>query len=93
MSVHPKPYEIYRGIPVYLYLKEQVRVEEYGAVIEWHGNLFQVPVANWEWPTRENVVQAARRLIDLLKATEASGRGESNAYCHLIAVRSKSRGH
>jgi hypothetical protein len=46
---------------------------------KWHGSLEEVPVVYWEWPTRENVVQAARRLIDLLKATEASGRGESNA--------------
>jgi hypothetical protein len=79
MKVQLKPYEIYRGIPVYLYLEEQVQVEEYGAVIEWYGSLEEVPVANWKWPTRENVVQAARRLIDLLKATETSGRGESNA--------------
>ena len=66
-----KPYEVYKGIPVYLY--QEQRPDEWRASIEWYGRLANVDLEEREKPTRETVIQAAHRLINLLEDTRDNG--------------------
>lgn len=66
-----KAYEIYKGIPVHLYQEE--RSNEWKASVEWYGRLAIVDLEESEKPTRDTVIQAAHRLINLLEDTRDNG--------------------
>jgi hypothetical protein len=65
------PYEIYKGIPVHLHQEE--RSDEWKASVEWYGRLANVDLEEAEQPTRETVIKAAHRLINLLEDTRDNG--------------------
>lgn len=67
----PKPYKLYRGVPIYLYQKE--RSDEWSASVEWCGRLAQIELQEWEKPSRETVIDAAHRLINLLEDVKNDG--------------------
>ena len=66
-----EPYEVYKGIPVHLYQEE--RPDEWKASVEWYGRLANVDLDEREKPTRETVIKAAHRLINLLEDTKNNG--------------------
>jgi len=66
-----KPYEVYKGIPVHLYQEE--RSDEWKASVEWYGRLANVNLEDAEKSTRETVIKAAHRLINLLEDTRDNG--------------------
>jgi len=66
-----KPYEVYKGIPVHLYQEE--RPDKWRASVEWYGRLANVDLEEGEKPTRETVIRAAHRLINLLENTRDNG--------------------
>ncbi len=66
-----KPYEVYKGIPVHLYQEE--RTDEWRASVEWYGRLANVNLEEREKPTRETVIRAAHKLINLLENTRDNG--------------------
>ena len=66
-----KPFEIYKGIPVHLYQDGQS--DEWKAAVEWYGRLAKVDLEESEKPTRETVLKAAQRLINLLEDTRDNG--------------------
>jgi len=67
----PKPYKMYRGVPIYLYQMD--RSDEWSASVEWCGRLAQVELQEWEKPTRETVIEAVHRLINLLEDIKNDG--------------------
>jgi hypothetical protein len=67
----PKPYEMYKGVPIHLYQTD--RLDEWGASVEWCGRLAHVQLREWEKPTEETVVDAAHRLINLLEDMKNNG--------------------
>ena len=64
-------YEVYKGIPVHLYPEE--RPDEWRASVEWYGRLANVDLEAWEKPTRETMIKAAHKLINLLEDTRDNG--------------------
>ena len=64
-------YEVYKGISVHLYPEE--RPDEWRASVEWYGRLANVNLEACEKPTRETVVKAAHKLINLLEDTRDNG--------------------
>jgi hypothetical protein len=64
-------YEVYKGIPVHLYPEE--RPDEWRASVEWYGRLANVNLEACEKPTRETVIKAAHKLINLLENTRDNG--------------------
>jgi hypothetical protein len=55
---------IYKGIPVHLFQKGNF--DEWSASVEWYGRLMDVDLEEMEMPTRENVMLATHRLINIL---------------------------
>ncbi len=49
------------------------RPDEWSASIEWCGRLARVELQEWEKPTRETVIGAAHRLINLLEDMRNDG--------------------
>ena len=66
-----KPYEVYKGIPVHLYQEE--RPDKWRASVDWYGRLANVDLEEGEKPTRETVIRAAHRLINLLENIRDNG--------------------
>ncbi len=56
-------YEIYKGTPIHFYQKDN---DEWVALVEWSGRSANIELEAWEEPTREAVLGAAHRLINLL---------------------------
>lgn len=67
----PKPYEMYKGVPIHLHQTD--RPDEWSASVEWCGRLAHVELQEWEKPTRETVIGAAYRLINLLSDMRNDG--------------------
>ena len=66
-----KPYEVYKGISVHLYQEE--RPDAWSTSVEWYGRFANVDLEEGEKPTRETVIRAAHRLINLLEDTRDNG--------------------
>jgi hypothetical protein len=54
----------YKGVPIYLSQKENL--DDWSASVEWYGRSMDVDLEEMEIPTRENVMLAAYRLINIL---------------------------
>lgn len=68
-----QPYEVYKGVPIHLYQDEGMPSWQYGAMIEWRGRLVSVTVEDWEQPTKDNILKAARLVVDICKSVESEG--------------------
>ena len=55
---------IYKDVPVYL--SQEGSFDEWNASVEWYGRLMDVDLEEMEMPTRENVMLATYRLINML---------------------------
>ena len=55
---------IYKGVPVHL--SQEGNFDEWSASVEWRGRLMDVDLEEMEMPTRENVMLATYRLINIM---------------------------
>lgn len=62
---------IYKDI--HFYLSREGDFDEWSACVDWYGRLMDVDVEGMQWPTRENVMVSAHRLINIL--TDIRDRG------------------
>ena len=70
---HSKSVEklIYKDVPVYL--SQERNFDEWSASIEWYGRLMDVDLEGMEMPTRENIMLATYRLINMLTDIREKG--------------------
>ncbi len=54
----------YKGVPVHL--SQKGNLDEWSASVEWYGRLMDVDVEEMEIPTRDNVMLATYRLVNIL---------------------------
>lgn len=69
-------YETYRGINIYVY--EDVETGKKGVQFDWYGRLQEAQEEEYEKPTLENKLQAARGVIDLLLTIKEKGMVDEN---------------
>ena len=55
---------IYKGVSVYL--SQKGNLDEWSASVEWYGRLMDIDLEEMEIPTRENVMLATYRFINIL---------------------------
>jgi hypothetical protein len=60
----PVEKQMYKDVPVYL--SQKGNSDEWSASIEWYGRLMDVELEEMEMPTRENIMLATCRLINML---------------------------
>ena|SRR6266480_6087751 len=70
---HSKSVEklVYKDVPVYL--SQEGNLDEWSASIEWYRRLMDVDLEEMEMPTRENVMLATYRLINMLTDIREKG--------------------
>jgi hypothetical protein len=66
-----KPYEVYKGISVHFYQEDGP--DAWKASVDWYGRLANVNLEEGEKPTRETVIRAAHKLINLLEDARNNG--------------------
>jgi hypothetical protein len=79
-SQEPIPYEVYREVPIFLYQDEGMRPNHYGAMVKRYGRLEPAHVEDWQEPTLDNILVAARGLIDLLLTVQEQGHVGKDGY-------------
>jgi hypothetical protein len=73
-----QPTETYKGVPIYLFQDDNMKPGEYGASFLWAGHTQTAQVEHWQRPTRANILQAAHKVIGLLREVEHLGMLESD---------------
>jgi len=69
---------IYKGVPVHLC--QEGNFDEWSASVEWCGRLMDVDLAEMEMPTRENVMLATYRLINIMTDIRDKGVIQPDSY-------------
>lgn len=72
------PSEVYRGIKIYVW--EDTENPVLGVDFDWYGRLQTAQEEEWENPTLENKLRAARGAIDLLIELERQGMVDDQGY-------------
>jgi len=68
-----QPTQTYKGVPIYLFQDDTMRPGEYGASFLWAGHMQTAHVEDWQRPSRANILQAAHKVIGLLREVEGLG--------------------
>lgn len=72
-NVAPPPYEVYKGIKLYVTEDEQV-------FFDWYGRMQNVLEEEWEEPTLPNRLRATRNVIDMLRDLKEQGHVDAQGF-------------